>query len=502
MDAILTSRLMRGTPAPDRVRRYLLPSLLAGLALAWGLWLARTPLFWAVAAVGGVGLVAGTLAEPLFGLVMALFLGPLRAWLAIWRPGLAPNLGQAVLVLALASWIAGGLLRRELRFPMPPLAVPLVVFLFVALLSLWAPFDIWASFLELAKWIQMLLVVVMVYDRLTLPKAGRRIALLVAGLAGSAVLQAAIGLWQFGLRGDGVENFAIDDRFYRAYGTFQQPNPFGAFMGLMAAFLLGLAVATAVDQRRERRAISRWVWAVGGAGIFVVAGLVASWSRGGWMGFGVALLLMTVFLPRRGVWGAVLVAVLLIGGAWLYTTGRLHPAIAGRLTSFLAYAQFEDVRGVGVTDANYAVVERMAHWQAALSMWRDNFWLGVGLGGYEAAYQDYDLINWPLPLGHAHNYYLNVVAETGLLGLISFLVWFVLLYFRLIVLSRRLTGWQRGLALGMIGSWTHFAVHSLVDTLLVNNVHLHLSVLLGLAAYLGRTVSSGKVASRDPRGTS
>jgi hypothetical protein len=59
-----------------------------------------------------------------------------------------------------------------------------------------------------------------------------------------------------------------------------------------------------------------------------------------------------------------------------------------------------------------------------------------------------------------------------------------------------MSGWQRGLALGMIGTWTHFAVHSLVDTLLVNNIHLHLAVLLGLAAYLDRASS---VAFTDQR---
>ncbi|MGC9346956.1 MAG: O-antigen ligase family protein [Anaerolineae bacterium] len=478
----------RGAQAAIRLRRHALPALLAFLGLLWGLWIARAPLPWAIAPVAGAALVVGTFIEPLFGLVVALFLGPLRAWLEIWRPGLVSNAGQAVLVLALAAWIAGGLWRRELRFPRPPLTVPLLGFLFVALLSLWTPFDVWASFLEFAKWVQILLVIVMVYDRLTQPNASRRVALLVAGLAGSAVVQAAIGLWQFGLRAEGVENFAIDDHLYRAYGTFQQPNPFGAFMGLMGAFLIGLALATIVDRWQRRRPIPFWVWGVSGAASLAVAGLVASWSRGGWMGFGAAVLMMTVFLPRRGLWGAVLVAALLIGGAWLYTTGRLPSAIASRLTSFLAYTQFDDVRGVGVTDANYAVIERMAHWQAALSMWRANFWLGVGLGGYGSAYPDYDLINWPLPLGHAHNYYLNLAAETGLLGLIAFLVWFGALYVRLIVMSRRLTGWQRGLALGMIGTWTHFAVHSLVDTLLVNNIHLHLAVLLGLAAYVVRTV--------------
>jgi O-antigen ligase len=228
-----------------------------------------------------------------------------------------------------------------------------------------------------------------------------------------------------------------------------------------------------------------WVpWLLLAPAAILVAGLYASWSRGGWMGFGAAVLAMGALLPRRGFWG-VLVAVLIVAlGLGLYATGRLPADIADRLTGFLAYARFEDVRGVGITDANFAVIERMAHWQAAISMWRANFWTGVGLGCYEAAYPDHNLINWTLPLGHAHNIYLNLLAETGLLGLVAYFVWQGMLILRLVAASRELFGWQRGLALGLLGAWTQIAVHGLVDNLLVNNVHLHVGVLLALSAWV------------------
>ena len=35
---------------------------------------------------------------------------------------------------------------------------------------------------------------------------------------------------------------------------------------------------------------------------------------------------------------------------------------------------------------------------------------------------------------------------------------------------------------GLLGTWTHLAVHSMVDKLYVNNLFLHLGVLLGLLA--------------------
>ena len=52
----------------------------------------------------------------------------------------------------------------------------------------------------------------------------------------------------------------------------------------------------------------------------------------------------------------------------------------------------------------------------------DRPWLGVGFGNYGAAYEEYALINWPDPLGHAHNYYLNLVAEIGFIGLGAYLL--------------------------------------------------------------------------------
>lgn len=202
------------------------------------------------------------------------------------------------------------------------------------------------------------------------------------------------------------------------------------------------------------------------------------------MGFAAALFVIAIGLPRRRGWNVLLAVVIVVGGLGLYTAGWMPATIAARLTGFLEYARFEDVRGVGINDANYAVIERMAHWQAALSMWRERFWLGVGFGCYEAAYPAHRLVNWPFALGHAHNYYLNLLAETGVLGLGAYLALLGSIFVRLWGASRRETGWTRGLALGLVGAWTHFTVHNLVDNILVNNTHLHLAVLLALSAWV------------------
>jgi putative inorganic carbon (hco3(-)) transporter len=488
----------------------LLPVGMAVVGLWMGLLVARAPLAPLLLGLGGVVILAGAFTEPLFGLGAALLIGPLRAWLEIRSPGVAPYAGQAVLVLTLVAWSARGMLRHNVNVVIPAGLAPLLLFIGVALLSLWAPVSAWQGTLELLKWVQVALVALLVYDRLKAGAIDSRWAVVILGVA--ALFQALIGLWQFGLLRLGpltpieIKEFAINARFSRAYGSFQQPNPFAGFLGLVGALLTGITVSVLVDRWRAR-GLPTGLRAAAGSGapaLVIVAGLVASWSRGGWMGFAAAVLVMAALLSRRSWWGPVLLAGLLGVGALLYVTGQLPAAIVDRLMSFLAYTRFEDVRGVGVTDANFAVIERMAHWQAALSMWRDHFWVGIGWGGYEAAYPTYRLIRWVLPLGHAHNTYLNLLAEVGLLGLGAYLGWLGITGARLLhTLSRHETlidPWRRGLALGLIGAWTYFVTHSFVDSLMVNNVHLHVGVLLALSVWVSEEQTRLSESDQIPAG--
>ena len=44
---------------------------------------------------------------------------------------------------------------------------------------------------------------------------------------------------------------------------------------------------------------------------------------------------------------------------------------------------------VPISDENFAIVERLAHWQAAYYMANAHPWIGVGLGNYETVYPAY-----------------------------------------------------------------------------------------------------------------
>jgi O-antigen ligase len=137
-----------------------------------------------------------------------------------------------------------------------------------------------------------------------------------------------------------------------------------------------------------------------------------------------------------------------------------------------------------VTDANFPIIERLAHWQAALNMWRDHLWLGAGLGNYPVLYPLYAIGRWRDALGHAHNFYLNVAAETGLVGLLLYgFLWLSIFWFSWRAIHTT-QGLQRAVAVGILGTLVALSVHNFVDNLFVQGMYLHVAITLGILVIL------------------
>ena len=115
-------------------------------------------------------------------------------------------------------------------------------------------------------------------------------------------------------------------------------------------------------------------------------------------------------------------------------------------------------------------------------MWLEHFWLGVGFGNYAAVYPAYAVGRWLDPLGHAHNYLLNIGAEAGLVGLLGYLLfWGWVILFSLRVLRRtEPRSLQRAIVAGGLGIFTHLHLHNLFDNLYVQGMYLHIAVIFGL----------------------
>ncbi|CAA9547791.1 MAG: hypothetical protein AVDCRST_MAG43-813 [uncultured Thermomicrobiales bacterium] len=284
---------------------------------------------------------------------------------------------------------------------------------------------------------------------------------------------------------DGPASFFVNG-VLRAYGTFGEPNPLAAYLELSVPLLLAvLAVALSAPLRSQ---ITPGMLALLLAAVSIgTITLLLTQSRGGWLGFGAALLVIPFLLPARtrlACFGLGLCACLVLmqtpvgNGAWER-----------------GIAAFESFGGrVHVTPANWATEERRAHWGAATRMLADNPFSGVGAGDFDREFREYTP-EWRFrrSRGHAHNGYLQLGAESGLPGLVSFIAWCGL------VLSALGNGRSRpkspfGLALttGAGATFVAFMVHSMVDYLNVLSlgIQLALVIAIGMARFSTERVES------------
>jgi O-antigen ligase len=141
---------------------------------------------------------------------------------------------------------------------------------------------------------------------------------------------------------------------------------------------------------------------------------------------------------------------------------------------------------------DFSTVERIAHWVAGLRMFAAHPILGVGAGNYSAAYSRFACADWPTPLGHAHNYYINTAAELGVIGLAAFLA---------LVGCALALGWRashrgssvgdgrkaavsfgpapRALAIGLLAVLVAVSIHNLTDDLFVHAMELQMAICAG-----------------------
>jgi putative inorganic carbon (HCO3(-)) transporter len=188
----------------------------------------------------------------------------------------------------------------------------------------------------------------------------------------------------------------------------------------------------------------------------------------------------------------VIVAVLVLAIS-VVGTGWLPDAIESRVQDSGSYIGGLDPSSTEVTDENFSVLERLAHWRAGWSMFEDRPWLGVGIGNYAASYSRYALPYWYEPLGHAHNVFVNFLAETGILGLGAFLgFWLAVVWTAARYAWCGGQSWGMALAFGLVGTWTYLVVHSLFDNLFVGHMQLQLALLLAALAAMRQFPSSSR----------
>lgn len=226
---------------------------------------------------------------------------------------------------------------------------------------------------------------------------------LYAFLAG-AICVAAYGFIQYanvaGMAADMTAQSWVDpERFpllrRRMYSTLENPNLLGAY----AVMIISILTAFFLRERQKKR---KWAFAII---LFVLLLCLAlTYSRGAWLSLAAIVLGLTLFYDKRFGFLFFLIPLVL-----LFYHGQM-------VERFLSLFSGEDT-SVGL---------RFALWESTIAMIEEHPLLGVGWGSYYLAYPDYNFFiqDEHVLIFHAHNMYLNMLAEVGIIGGAAFLLTF------------------------------------------------------------------------------
>lgn len=265
-----------------------------------------------------------------------------------------------------------------------------------------------------------------------------------------------------------------------AFGPFINRHHFAGYMELTISLPLGLLFAGSIE--RDKRIVYLF------AAVLMGVALILTGSRGGI----IALVAEVLFLAsiaglrrkhqqhRSGKNSRVVGALIRTGLAFVLIVGLFAGVVLMGGESALS-------RFVGTVNSEDPTTGRAHFWNVTVDIIKAHPVIGTGLGAFGVVYTRYDSRNGLFRLEQAHNDYLQVLSDGGVVGAAIGLV-FIVMLFR-VGFSRRESGdeFRRGVAIGALAGCFAVLVHSFFDfTLHTTSNALLFLVLAALATMNGR----------------
>lgn len=273
---------------------------------------------------------------------------------------------------------------------------------------------------------------------------------------------------------------------FRASGTYINPDHFAGFLELVLPLPLAFLMAGRVG------VVTRVLLAY--ATLTILGGLAVTFSRGGWVAAAAGILMLFGFLlcHRNHSLRALLVLLALLAVGGFSTTRYLSHSLA-----FKTRVEKPDENGPAVLDTS----SRLEMWRAAWRMCRDHPWWGVGPGHFDYRFREYRPESFQLDPVHAHDDYLELLADWGAAGGVIVLCGIGIFIVSLARTWPHVRREEDDFGFGMSSRYAFFlgalsglfalAVHSLVDF----NLHVPANTLTGVTV-LGLLASNVRFSTK------
>jgi O-antigen ligase len=309
-----------------------------------------------------------------------------------------------------------------------------------------------------------------IFDNAVTTKRQTDLAIRIFVLVGTVV--SLYGIYQFffydpGSAGTWIDSDKFSDITKRVYATLGNPNVLGEYLLLITPFSFA-CVLTA--KSRPKKLLFLAFTAV------MLLCMLFTTSRGGWLGILFAAAVFAVMLDAR---------LLLVGFVGLVALYFVLPD--------WAISRFTSIGDLSDSSTSY----RFFIWLGTIAMLKD-YWLsgiGPGITAFNTVYPAYSYNTIAAP--HAHNLYLQLTSDAGIVGLLLFLM-VIFSYYRTVftAFSRERERPTRIYLIAAAASVSGYLLQGITDYSFYNNrVTLFFWVVIALGSILSRrsTMEDGTI---------
>ena len=348
-----------------------------------------------------------------------------------WSP-ISITGAQTAVSFALLFWLFRMFLTKKFRLARNSLNIPIVAFLVAAAIGVIMAVNFKHSlkaYTTLGWMFIFFLIVNNVKDAIQFKKLVR-ILILIATIGG------AYGIFQHLTKIDFFGNVKhLRLPMARSTGFFDGPATFGNYILLVLPVVIGLS--SYIRIRREKR----WLQL---SGLIILTAIIFSYGRAVWIGLIVGLIFMGILGSRR-----LLLSIL---------AGIM---ICSILILALPSSEFAQ-RVAGTVKSKHPVGDRTEFWEGSLRILRDYPITGVGWEGFRKVYPRYRPSEEEKSVSNAHNNFVDVAVDSGLLGMGIF-IWLLVTIYKVgfHIFKELEEGYFKGIAWGFLGSLTAFLIAGL-----------------------------------------
>jgi len=318
---------------------------------------------------------------------------------------IAPAIAHSFIGLMSVSFIIKKILKREKLFIHTPLNVPFLFLMIVSFLSFKNSIDYQDSFHGIGKLIINALVFLICAEEIKNELHVRRIIL---SIISGVTLVSTDALWQLSTGKDFIRGNDLKSAIglIRATASFPNPNVFGVYLSAVTPLIVGLSLYYFKGK------IKLLMLAISA---LATNGIVLTFSRGSALGLYIATLFVSIV--RRNKTMLISLLIILI----------IFPIIAPHKIKIWA-------KSINYNPVVFMLnADRISIYRNTVNMIKHHPLVGVGVNTFSKNYLSYKLPEPPgaetPPHVYAHNNFLHMAGDIGLLGLFSFL-WFLFRFFK------------------------------------------------------------------------